>query len=56
MGVASRSKEKSFRLFNGKEQYDEWLFVAGQPRVVGRQQVPATPAPGASPKQPTPLR
>ena len=36
MGVASTSKEKSLRIFNGRTRYDEWLFVAGQPRVVGR--------------------
>jgi hypothetical protein len=37
MGVASTSTEKSLRVFNGREKYSEWLFVAGQPRIVGRQ-------------------
>lgn len=36
VGVASLSKDKGLRLFNGKEKYEEWLFVAGQPRVVGK--------------------
>jgi type II secretory pathway pseudopilin PulG len=36
MGVASTSKEKSLRIFNGRTRYDEWLFIAGQPRIVGR--------------------
>ena len=46
LGVASRSTDKGLRLFNGRERYNEWLFVVGQPRVVGRQsvvpQVPGT--------------
>ncbi len=37
MGVVSTNTEKSLRIFNGREKYSEWLFVAGQPRVVGRQ-------------------
>jgi len=41
VGVASRSAEKSIRLFNNRDRYDEWWFVAGQPRVVGRQLVSA---------------
>ncbi len=48
-GVASTSTEKSLRLFNGRSRYNEWLFVAGQPRVVGRQ-TPAGPRPGAAPQ------
>jgi hypothetical protein len=39
MGVASLSKDKSLRLMNGRDSYDQWLFVAGQPRVLGRQEV-----------------
>jgi type II secretory pathway pseudopilin PulG len=38
MGVASISKDKSLRLMNGRDSYDQWLFVAGQPRVLGRQE------------------
>ncbi len=36
VGVASTSAEKSLRLFNGRQKYDEWTFIAGQPRVVGK--------------------
>lgn len=36
LGVASRSREKSLRLFNGRSHYNEWIFAVGQPRVVGR--------------------
>jgi len=62
IGVASRSREKSLRVLNGRSRYDEWYFVAGQPRVVGRMLAPqAVPAPlqGASPGasvRPTPAR
>ena len=35
-GVASTSKEESIRIFNGKTKYNEWLFLPGQPRDVGR--------------------
>jgi type II secretory pathway pseudopilin PulG len=55
IGVASTSTEKSLRVFNGRTQYNEWIFAAGQPRVVGR---PVTIGPGAGPggaKTPTPL-
>jgi type II secretory pathway pseudopilin PulG len=56
LGVASRSKEKSLRRFNGRTQYSEWIFAAGQPRIVGSDAGPRVPAPrlpGASPA-PTP--
>jgi type II secretory pathway pseudopilin PulG len=46
-GVASTSTEKSLRIFNGRTKYSEWLFVAGQPRVIGRAQ--AGPRPGSLP-------
>jgi type II secretory pathway pseudopilin PulG len=52
MGVASFSKDKSLRIFNGRTRYDEWLFVAGQLRMVGRQgpRMPGTgPLPSPSP-------
>jgi hypothetical protein len=48
--VASRSTEDSLRVFNGKTRYDEWLFLAGQPRIVGRplqMQQPGVGLPGA---------
>ena len=35
-GVASTSTEKSLRVFNGRTRYNEWLFLPGQPRVIGR--------------------
>jgi len=36
LGVSSTSTEKSLRIFNGRTQYNEWIFAAGQPRVIGR--------------------
>lgn len=36
IGVSSTSTEKSLRVFNGRTQYNEWIFAAGQPRVIGR--------------------
>jgi type II secretory pathway pseudopilin PulG len=38
VGVATTFEGEAFRIFNGQKRYDEWFFVAGQPRVVGRQQ------------------
>jgi type II secretory pathway pseudopilin PulG len=64
IGVASQSRKKSLRIFNNAKSYDTWLFIAGQPRVVGKAPViggpglvnlpgsKASPAPVASP---TPL-
>jgi type II secretory pathway pseudopilin PulG len=54
-GVASLDTDKSLRLFNGRDHYNEWLFVAGQPRVIGlmtRGPRPLPPSPGASPTAP----
>lgn len=56
VGVASLSTDRSLRLLNGRDRYDEWLFLAGQPRVVGKQQLPATPAQGTGAVQATPRR
>jgi type II secretory pathway pseudopilin PulG len=36
IGVASKSKKKSLRIFNNAKSYDAWLFIAGQPRIVGK--------------------
>lgn len=47
LGVASLNKDESLRMFNGRTRYSEWLFIAGQPRLVGRQFGPAI-APGGS--------
>jgi len=54
IGVASGSTEQSLRLFNGRQRYDEWAFVAGQPRVVGK--TPRLPAgvPSGLPSLPPP--
>jgi type II secretory pathway pseudopilin PulG len=50
-GVASTSEEDSLRIFNGRTKYSEWLFLPGQPRIVGR--APRSPGvPGAVPGQP----
>jgi type II secretory pathway pseudopilin PulG len=46
VGVATTSTEKSLRIFNGRARYNEWTFVAGQPRVIGRAPA-AAPQPGA---------
>jgi type II secretory pathway pseudopilin PulG len=34
-GVGTNQKGESLRLFNGRNHYEEWTFVAGQPRIVG---------------------
>jgi type II secretory pathway pseudopilin PulG len=47
-GVASTSTEKSLRIFNGRTRYNEWVFLPGQPRIVGRQVGPALPRPGGT--------
>jgi type II secretory pathway pseudopilin PulG len=47
VGVATTLDEESYRIFNGQTKYDEWLFVAGQPRVVGRP--PIIPGGNAKP-------
>ena len=36
VGVASTSKDESLRVMNGQDHYDQWMFVAGRPRVLGR--------------------
>jgi type II secretory pathway pseudopilin PulG len=57
VGVASTNTDESLRVMNGQEHYDEWLFLAGRPRFLGREgpQIPGanvSPQPGASPKAP----
>jgi type II secretory pathway pseudopilin PulG len=50
VGVASFSKDKSLRIFNGRTRYNEWMFIAGQPNVLGRQfGVPLNPGGGVAP-------
>lgn len=50
VGVATTLDEESFRIFNGQTKYSEWLFVAGQPRVIGRP--PTIPGMGGKPDLP----
>jgi type II secretory pathway pseudopilin PulG len=50
IGVASTSEDASLREMNGKDHYDEWLFVAGRPRVLGRDG-PQLPGGNAGPPQ-----
>src|SRR4029078_6894076 len=45
-GVASLSKQESLRLYNGRTRYDQWIFLAGQPRRLGRQTTPNVPGAG----------
>jgi type II secretory pathway pseudopilin PulG len=59
VGVASRSTKKSLRMLNNATSYDTWLFIAGRPRIVGKQPAIATlgapglPSPGAQPSPPS---
>jgi type II secretory pathway pseudopilin PulG len=43
VGVASRSRQTSLRIFNGRTRYDQWVFLAGQPRRLGRDTGPRVP-------------
>jgi type II secretory pathway pseudopilin PulG len=59
VGVASFSHDTSLRLFNGRTRYDQWIFLAGQPRLLGRNQGPnrlpgGTGASGLPPASPRP--
>jgi type II secretory pathway pseudopilin PulG len=48
VGVTSKSKEKSIRIYNGRSRYNEWAFVVTQ-----QQQAPGGGAPGSAvPGQP----
>jgi len=51
-GVASTSTEKSLRIFNGRTRYNEWVFLPGQPRVIGRPVGPPMAPPGGAPIRP----
>jgi type II secretory pathway pseudopilin PulG len=57
IGVASTSTDKSLRIFNGRQRYNEWIFAVGQPRVVGKQATvpgiqPGAPGIGSAPSRP----
>jgi type II secretory pathway pseudopilin PulG len=54
IGVASKSKEKSIRLYNGRGHYNEWQFIfagmSGRPGAPGGAPRPGGPtAPGIGP-------
>jgi hypothetical protein len=58
LGVASTSTDKSLRVFNGRTQYNEWIFAAGQPRVIGKAPTigsGSATAPGGRSPLPTPI-
>jgi type II secretory pathway pseudopilin PulG len=42
-GVASKSKDQSIRLYNGRSHYNEWAFV-----YIQQQQAPGVGAPGST--------
>jgi type II secretory pathway pseudopilin PulG len=52
IGVATTSRDKSLRVFNGQTRYDRWHFVVGHPRVVGkpRTMLPRTRVPRDNPR------
>ena len=54
-GVASKSKEQSIRLYNGRNHYNEWAFVY-QPQVqqAGQGGAPGTAQPGQVSQPPGP--
>ncbi|MDQ3071191.1 MAG: type II secretion system GspH family protein [Acidobacteriota bacterium] len=49
VGVVSKSKAQSIRLYNGRNQYDQWIFVYSA--VAGQAGQAGTPAPPAGPAQ-----
>jgi type II secretory pathway pseudopilin PulG len=52
-GVASTSTDTGLRVFNGRTKYNEWLFLPGQPRIIGRpQRSPGTLGAPGVPGQP----
>ena len=48
LGVASTSKARSLRLFNGRSHYNQWIFTVGMPRIIGKMPL-VIPAPGSGP-------
>jgi general secretion pathway protein G len=57
LGVASTSRAKSLRLYNGRSHYNEWIFTVGMPRIIGKMPlvVPAPGSPGGGAPAPKPV-
>lgn len=54
-GVASKSKDQSIRLYNGRTHYNEWAFVyQPQAQQAGQGGAPGTAQPGQVPQPPGP--
>jgi type II secretory pathway pseudopilin PulG len=51
IGVASLSEEKSLRIMNGADSYDQWIFTAGKPRILGKPAGPMLPGASVKPGQ-----
>ena len=49
IGVTSKSKDKSIRIFNGRTHYNEWAFVYTPPVQAPGAGAPGTVAPGQTP-------
>ena len=55
IGVVSKSKDVSIRLYNGRSHYNEWIFQATQrTQTPGGATGAGTPGRGGAPGQPTP--
>ena len=55
IGVVSKSKDTSIRLYNGRSHYNEWIFQATQrTQTPGGATGAGTPGRGGGPGQPTP--
>ena len=54
VGVVSTSTDESLRLMNGQDHYDQWAFMAGRPRLLGRDAPPVPPGGNAGVPTPAP--
>jgi hypothetical protein len=52
IGVTSKSKDKSIRLYNGRSHYNEWAFINVQQVQTPGAGAPGTAAPGQRGQQP----
>jgi len=52
VGVVSTNTDESLRVMNGQDHYDQWVFVAGRPRFLGKDGPPIPP--GGNAGVPTP--